>query len=164
LIDPIGGILGALVFHAVSASTSKGPGSQLAQFLLSLVIGLAGGVIGTALLWLLLRKLRLGEVLGTNAPLAVVVAVAAGCDALRNDTGLVAAIFMGLALANMRSFDIPARRPFSRPSYSSLLAYCSFLFPPPSPRSRFGTSYCPRSSWSRSWSSWPAPSRPSQPH
>ena len=114
LIDPIGGILGALVFHAVSASTSKGPGSQLAQFLLSLVIGLAGGVIGTALLWLLLRKLRLGEVLGTNAQLAVVVAVAAGCDALRDDTGLVAAIFMGLALANMRSFDIPARRPFFR--------------------------------------------------
>ena len=112
LIDPIGGILGALVFHAVSASTSKGPGSQLAQFLLSVVIGLAGGVIGTALLWLLLRKLRLGEVLGTNAQLAVVVAVAAGCDALRDDTGLVAAIFMGLALANMRSFDIPARRPF----------------------------------------------------
>jgi NhaP-type Na+/H+ or K+/H+ antiporter len=32
LIDPVGGILGALVFHAVSASTSKGPGSQLAQF------------------------------------------------------------------------------------------------------------------------------------
>jgi len=32
LIDPVGGILGALVFHAVSASTSRGPGSQLAQF------------------------------------------------------------------------------------------------------------------------------------
>jgi NhaP-type Na+/H+ or K+/H+ antiporter len=100
------------VFHAVSASTSKGPGSQLAQFLLSVAVGLAGGVAGTALLWLLLRKLRLGEVLGTNARLAAVVAVAAGCDALRDDTGLIAAIVMGLALANMRGFDIPARRPF----------------------------------------------------
>jgi NhaP-type Na+/H+ or K+/H+ antiporter len=112
LIDPVGGILGALVFHAVTASTSKGLGSQLAQFLLSVVVGLAGGVVGTALLWLLLRKLRLGELLGTNAQLAAVVAVAAGCDALRDDTGLIAAIFMGLALANMRSFDMPARRPF----------------------------------------------------
>ena len=37
LIDPVGGILGALVFHAVTASTSKGLGSQLAQFLLSVV-------------------------------------------------------------------------------------------------------------------------------
>jgi NhaP-type Na+/H+ or K+/H+ antiporter len=112
LIDPVGGVLGALVFHAVSASTSKGPGSQLAQFLLSVAVGLAGGVAGAALLWLLLRKLRLGEVLGTNAQLAAVVAVAAGCDALRDDTGLIAAIFMGLALANMRGFDMPARRPF----------------------------------------------------
>ena len=112
LIDPVGGILGALVFHAVTASTSKGLGSQLAQFLLSTLVGLAGGVVGTALLWLLLRKLRLSEVLGTNAQLAAVVAVAAGCDALRDDTGLIAAIFMGLAVANMRGFDIPARRPF----------------------------------------------------
>ena len=112
LIDPVGGILGSLVFHAVSASTSRGPGSQFAQFLLSVGVGLAGGVVGTALLWLLLRKLRLGEVLGTSAQLAAVVAVAAGCDALRDDTGLIAAIFMGLALANLREFDIPARRPF----------------------------------------------------
>ncbi len=112
LIDPVGGILGALVFHAVSASTSKGPGSQLAQFTASVGVGLAGGVVGTALLWLLLRKLRLGEVLGTTAQLAAVIAVAAACDVIREDTGLIAAIFMGLALANRRGFDIPARRPF----------------------------------------------------
>jgi len=53
----------------------------------SVGVGLAGGVVGTALLWLLLRKIRLGEVLGTSAQLAAVVAVAAGCDALRDDSG-----------------------------------------------------------------------------
>ena len=112
LIDPVGGILGALVFHAVIASTRKGPGSQLVQFAASIGVGLAGGVVGTALLWLLLRRLRLGEVLGTTAQLAAVIAVAAACDVIRDDTGLIAAIFMGLALANRRGFDIPARRPF----------------------------------------------------
>jgi NhaP-type Na+/H+ or K+/H+ antiporter len=112
LIDPVGGILGALVFHAVVASTRKGPGSQLAQFTASVGVGIAGGVIGTALLWLLLRKLRLGELLGTTAQLATVIAVAAACDVIREDTGLIAAIFMGLALANRRGFDIPSRRPF----------------------------------------------------
>ena len=112
LIDPVGGILGALVFHAVVASTRRGPGSQIAQFAASVGIGLAGGVIGTALLWLLLRKLRLGELLGTTAQLATVIAVAAACDVVREDTGLIAAIFMGLALANRRGFDIPSRRPF----------------------------------------------------
>jgi NhaP-type Na+/H+ or K+/H+ antiporter len=112
LIDPVGGILGALVFHAVIASTRKGPGSQLVQFAASIGVGLAGGMVGTALLWLLLRRLRLGEVLGTTAQLAAVIAVAAACDVIRDDTGLIAAIFMGLALANRRGFDIPARRPF----------------------------------------------------
>ena len=112
LIDPVGGILGALVFHAVIASTHRGPGSQIAQFAASVGVGLAGGVIGTALLWLLLRKLRLGELLGTTAQFAAVIAVAAACDVIREDTGLIAAIFMGLALANRRAFDIPSRRPF----------------------------------------------------
>jgi NhaP-type Na+/H+ or K+/H+ antiporter len=112
LIDPVGGILGALVFHGVVASTRKGPGGQLGQFAASVGVGLAGGVIGTALLWLLLRKLRLGELLGTTAQLATVIAVAAACDVIREDTGLIAAIFMGLALANRRGFDIPSRRPF----------------------------------------------------
>lgn len=83
LIDPVGGILGALVFHAVISSTHKGPGNQLGQFAVSVLVGLAGGVIGTALLWLLLRKLRLGELLGTTAQLAAVIGVAAGCDVAR---------------------------------------------------------------------------------
>ena len=101
-----------MVFHAVVASTSKGLGGQVGRFALSVGIGVAGGVIGIALLWVLLRKLRLGDVLGTTTQLAVVIAVAAGCDVLRGDTGLIAAILMGLALANLRGFDIPSRRPF----------------------------------------------------
>ena len=112
LIDPVGGILGAVVFHAVVASTRRGLGYQLGQFLLGIGVGLAGGAVGVALLWLLLRKLRLGEVLGTSAQLASVVAVAAGCDIVRDDAGLIAAIVMGLAVANLRGFDVPARRPF----------------------------------------------------
>ena len=75
---------------------------------------MAGGAVGAALLWLLLRKLRLGEVLGTTAQLASVIAVAAVCDVARADTGLIAAIFMGLAVANQRGFDVAARRPSSR--------------------------------------------------
>jgi len=112
LIDPVGAILGAVVFHAVVASTHYRPGYQLAQFLIGIGVGLAGGVAGVALLWLLLRTLRLGEVLGTTAQLASVVAVAAACDILRDDAGLISAIVMGLAVANLPGFDIPARRPF----------------------------------------------------
>jgi NhaP-type Na+/H+ or K+/H+ antiporter len=107
LIDPVGGILGALVLSAVIAS-----GYQFGQFLLSVGVGLAGGIVGTTLLWLLLRRLDLGELLGTLATIACVVGVAAACDIARDDSGLLAAILMGLALANLPGFDIPARRPF----------------------------------------------------
>ena len=111
LIDPVGGILGAVVFHAVLASTHHGLGYLLGQLLLSEAIGVAGAVIGVAVLWLCLRTLNLGEVLGTSCQLAVVVSVAAACDIARDNAGLIAAVLMGLALANMPGFDVPARRP-----------------------------------------------------
>jgi NhaP-type Na+/H+ or K+/H+ antiporter len=112
LIDPIGGILGAVVFHAVLASTGPGIGHPVALFAASLLLGLAGGVVGLAVLWLLLCKLDLGEALGTTAQLAVVVGIAAACDIIRSDTGLIAAAIMGLAVANLPGFDIAARRSF----------------------------------------------------
>ncbi|MFE1833922.1 cation:proton antiporter [Streptomyces sviceus] len=121
LIDPVGGILGALVFHAVSASTKHRFASGTAGFLVSIGVGVAGGVIGAALLWVLFRMLRLGEVLGTTAQLAAVIGVAALCDVLRDDTGLIAAVMMGLAVANLRGIDAPARRPFFETLVSLIL-------------------------------------------
>jgi NhaP-type Na+/H+ or K+/H+ antiporter len=112
LIDPVGAILGAVIFHGIVAGTHRGSGAQLEQFLASIGVGAVGGAVGVALLFLALRVLRLGEVLGTTAQLAAVIAVAAACDVLRDDTGLIAAIVMGLAAANLRGFDIPDRRPF----------------------------------------------------
>ncbi|MEU9294173.1 cation:proton antiporter [Streptomyces sp. NPDC048266] len=114
LTDPIGAILGALTFHAVASShqIDIGRGYQLGQFALSLAFGLVGGVVATALLWFTLRTLRLGETLGTLAQLAIVIGVSAGCDIVRDDTGLIAAIVAGLAVSNIRGFDMPSRRPF----------------------------------------------------
>jgi NhaP-type Na+/H+ or K+/H+ antiporter len=112
LIDPVGAILGAVIFHCIVAGARPGHGAQLGQFLASIAVGAVGGAVGIGLLVLALRVLRLGEVLGTTAQLASVIAVAAACDVLRDDTGLIAAIVMGLAAANLRRFDIPARRPF----------------------------------------------------
>ena len=112
LIDPVGGILGAVVFHAVLASTSGGLAHPLGQFLLSVGIGAAGAVVGVAVLWLCLCKLDLDDVLSTTSQLACVVGVAAACDIVRDDAGLIAAILMGLAVANLRAFHLPAKRPF----------------------------------------------------
>jgi len=112
MIDPVGAILGAVVFNVIVASAKPGFNGPVAQFLGSVAVGLVGAAVGTALLWFLLRRLDLGEVLGTVAQLAVVVAVAAVSDVVREDTGLISATVMGLAAANLRGFDMPARRPF----------------------------------------------------
>lgn len=114
LIDPIGAILGTVVFSAIVASNNAAlkVADATAQFITGLLIGLLGGAVGTGILWLLLAKLDLGEVLGTSVQLAAVIGVAAASNAIRDDTGLTAAIVMGLAVANLRGFDLPARRPF----------------------------------------------------
>ncbi|MGC4950869.1 cation:proton antiporter [Streptomyces sp. DT224] len=112
LIDPVGGILGALVFHGVVAGDRPGFGSGLGHFLASAALGLGAGAAGAAVLWLVLRRVRLSEELETSLQLAAVVGVAAACDALRDDTGLISAVVMGMAMANLPGLDLPVRRPF----------------------------------------------------
>ena len=110
LLDPICGIIAVIAFYGLVASAAGGTGAQAGQFALSIVIGLAGGIIGTAVLWVVLRKGRLPRTLMPPVQVAVVVAVATGCDALRDDSGLLASIIMGLALANLPNFRVPGRR------------------------------------------------------
>jgi len=112
LIDPIGGILGALVFHAVDASTQPSATRGIAHFAASVGTGVAGGVVGAVALWALFHVVQPGEVLSTTAQLAAVIGVAAGCDILRDDSGLIAAVLMGLSVANISRIDIPVRRQF----------------------------------------------------
>ena len=112
LIDPIGGTLGAVVFEAVLARSKGGVVHPVALFLLSTGMAVAGAVVGVALLWLCLIKLDLDESLRITAQLAIVVGVAAVCDLVRDDSGLIAAILMGLTVANARAFHRPDKHPF----------------------------------------------------
>ena len=50
--------------------------------------------------------------LATQAIIATVITIAGLCDALQDDTGLVAAITMGMVLANLRGVVVPEDRPF----------------------------------------------------
>jgi NhaP-type Na+/H+ or K+/H+ antiporter len=110
LIDPVGGILGSVVFAAIVAHKTFGHG--VADFLLSVVIGVGGAALGIAVLWLCLVKLKIAKQLGTITQLACVIGVAAVCDILRDDSGLIAAILMGLALANLGLFAAIRRDEF----------------------------------------------------
>jgi NhaP-type Na+/H+ or K+/H+ antiporter len=110
LVDPIGALLGVLVFTAVSSGESGDPGWHPGEMLLSLAVGALVALLGTALLWLLLREVQ------RNAPrmvvpvmLMVVVAAVVAADIVRDDAGLVAATLMGIALGNQDRVA-PARR------------------------------------------------------
>lgn len=111
-IDPVGAIIGAVVFQLLLSHVAFGRGEAVLDFLRSVGLGALGGVAGTAVLWLLLSKLRLSGVLATQAIVAVVIGTAALCDARRDDAGLIAAIVMGVALANLPGLNLPEDRPF----------------------------------------------------
>jgi len=61
---------------------------------------------------LCLVKLDLDDALRTTAQLACIVGVAAVCDIVRDDSGLIVAILAGLAVANLHSFGHPLKDPF----------------------------------------------------
>lgn len=111
-IDPIGALIGALVFQAISNDVGLVPGAEVVEFLHSVGAGAVGGAVGTVLLWLLLSKVRLHGILATEAILATVVGVTALCDVYRDDTGLLAAIIMGIAAVNVPAVQMPEDRHF----------------------------------------------------
>ena len=112
-IDPIGAIIAVVVFQAITASHAHHDVlSGILGFAGRIGLGVAGGAVGIAVLWLLLKKLKLTGILATQAIIATVITIAGLCDAVQDDTGLVAAITMGIVLANLRGVDLPEDRPF----------------------------------------------------
>jgi NhaP-type Na+/H+ or K+/H+ antiporter len=101
LVDPIGALLGVLVFHGVTSRWRPG------QFLLSLGVGGLVGVAGAVVLLVLLRELhRNAPRQSVLATLMVVVAAVVAADLIRDDAGFVAAVLMGIVLGNQRRLDV----------------------------------------------------------
>jgi len=106
LVDPVGALLGVLVFHAVlSGAGSWRPGAML----VSVAVGAAVGAVGFVVLALLLRELQeTGPRQIVPAVLMVVVAALVVADLLRDDAGFVATTVLGVAMANQRRLDLSA--------------------------------------------------------
>ena len=111
-IDPIGAIIAVVVFQALTVSHAHNALAGVLGFAGRIGLGVAGGAVGVAVLWLLLRKVKLTGIIATEAVIATVITIAGFCDAIREDTGLVAAITMGIAAANLRWVVVPENRPF----------------------------------------------------
>ena len=103
LVDPIGALLGVVVFAAIRTGQGWRPGA----FLIDLGVGVAVAAIGGPVLWLLLREVhRSAPRMVVPATLMVVVAVVVAADLIRDDAGLVAAVLLGIIVANQRSIDV----------------------------------------------------------
>ena len=111
-VDPLGAVIGTLVFHAIVSGKQIDATEAIGAFGLSVLVGIAGAAAGAGILWLLFRWFHITGVLATECILATVILVAGVCNAVREDTGLVAAILMGVAAANLRSVKVPEDRPF----------------------------------------------------
>ena len=103
LVDPIGALLGVVVFVAIHSGEGWRPGAMV----LDLAVGALVAALAAPAFWLLLREVhRTAPRMVVPATLMVVVAVVVAADLIREDTGLLAAVLLGIAVANQRSIDV----------------------------------------------------------
>jgi NhaP-type Na+/H+ or K+/H+ antiporter len=101
LVDPIGALLGVLVFHGVTSKWRPG------EYLLSIGVGGLVGAAAAVLLLILLSELhRNAPRQSVLATLMIVVAAVVAADLLRDDAGFVAAVLMGIVLGNQHRIDV----------------------------------------------------------
>ena len=102
LVDPVGALIAVLVFTAIDSSG----GFHFGGLALSVGLGAAVGLAGAGVLLVVLASGRLSAGQAAVATLGVVVLVTGLADALRDDSGLVAAIATGAVMANQRRVQI----------------------------------------------------------
>jgi NhaP-type Na+/H+ or K+/H+ antiporter len=113
LIDPIGALLGVIVFHLVLSGQSGGPYWRPGQMVVSLAAGAAVGAIGAVLLWFAVRETQHAAPRQTvPVVLALVVGALVAADLLRDDSGFVATTVMGMVLANQKRIDVTSMLEF----------------------------------------------------
>ena len=103
VIDPLGALLGVIVFQFIISEADSGAwGQTLLIFLRSLVFSLFIGSIGGYGFGLIIRTHSLPEYLHNYAALALVFGAFALSNAIQHESGLLAVTVMGIWLANMK--------------------------------------------------------------
>jgi hypothetical protein len=107
VIDPLGAILAVLVFEAITAATLS---TAVAEILLSVMreILVAGGMAfaGAIVLTQSMKRYWVPEYLHNAFVLMILLAVYAICEQIQESSGLLAAMIMGIILANQKTVNI----------------------------------------------------------
>ena len=112
LIDPVGALIAVLVFQAVQASEEPSVGLAIQLFAKAIVIGVIGGLVGLALVWAGMKLAAPLLILGTEVLLFSVVIATAGTNAVFDDSGLVAAVLMGMVAPLIVKGRVAEVKPF----------------------------------------------------
>ncbi|MBE0594199.1 MAG: sodium:proton antiporter [Gemmatimonadales bacterium] len=105
--DPIGAILGVLVFEAIVAGgVESGLAAVLAGMLRATVVGGGLGLAAAGLVVVLLKRYWMPDYLQSPASLAIVVLVYAVSNMAQPESGLLAVTAMGAALASQRFVSV----------------------------------------------------------
>lgn len=107
LIDPVGAVLGVLVFEAILAGDLRtAPGMIILGVLETAVIGLVIGLVASLLMIALLRRYLIPDHLQNGVALLFIVAAFTLSNLLHHESGLLTVTVMGVVVANQRRITI----------------------------------------------------------
>ena len=107
LIDPLGAILGLLVFDfIIAAQASEGLLQALTTVVIMAMVGTLLGALGGYSFGLAVRRRTVPDYLRNFAGLAAALTVFAAAEAVHGESGLLAVTVMGIWLANMKGVDL----------------------------------------------------------
>lgn len=96
-LDPIGALVAVVVFQVIRASGQESVGEAFLSFVGGIVVGVIAAAVGVVLFIVGGRLVKGNDLLGTQVLLGSVIVVAGVANFLADETGLLAALLMGIA-------------------------------------------------------------------
>lgn len=107
LIDPVGAVLAVLIFEAIlSGELDQAPNVVIGGVLQTLIIGIIFGVLGAAIMIVLLRRYWIPDHLQNGVSLLLAITMFAFSNELHPESGLLTVTLMGILLANQKWVSI----------------------------------------------------------
>ncbi len=97
LIDPVGALIAVIFFQGLRAADEAEVARGAARFAVSVGVGVTAAAVGLALIWVGLWLAGSNRLLGTQVLFGAVIVAAGFASAIAEDSGLLAAVLMGLA-------------------------------------------------------------------
>jgi NhaP-type Na+/H+ or K+/H+ antiporter len=115
LLDPIGALVAVVVFQVIRASGQESVGEAVLSFVGGILVGVVAAGVGVVLFIVGGKLVKGNELLGTQVLLGSVIVIAGVANFLADETGLLAALLMGMAaprLARKFGASLDSSQPF----------------------------------------------------